>query len=171
MTHTDTNLPGKKTRYCRIILFVIFILIAIGAFWWLRDIRVERLIQKRQIEINRIVRNTIREDSKFELLMHDIILINVDSSQKKIIKDSILNTFANILSAKYLNNDSIKGSAKSVVPVFHFPTNADENGNYVLSEDQVQALKDHLDFLANQVDKAVEQTKAEISNDINRVNN
>ncbi|TAL69827.1 MAG: hypothetical protein EPN82_04180 [Bacteroidetes bacterium] len=48
---------------------------------------------------------------------------------------------------------------------------ADKNGNYSLNEKQLDEFKSHIAFLSRKVDDAINETKKEIGNDIQRINN
>jgi hypothetical protein len=102
--------------------------------------------------------------------MPDIVFINMDSAHKKQLNDSISKQIATVLTKKYLSNQNVNPSDINFQPFFVFPDSVDTKGNYTLTKTQLDELKNHIQFLTSQVDKAVTATKDEINKEIDRIN-
>ncbi len=153
----------------KIIINLLVIIAICSTFWYLRDCRVKSLIKSEKAEISEVIQNTIRDQVNLKLLLPQLVFINVDGDSKKRISDSVINQIAEVLSQKYTQKD-IKPSDLEITPYFLFPTKPDKLGRYTLTDEQLEQFKNHLNFLASQVDKSVLATKEEIDRDISRLN-
>ncbi len=129
-----------------------------------------RLKNRQQKEVSEIVSNIVQEQAKKDLLLPKIVFINTDSSAKEDINKQLTTQIVSILTTKYLADDKTNFQDINLKPYFVFPK-ADKQGNYILSETQLNELKNHIDFLAKQVDLEVNRTKEEVGRDIDRLNN
>lgn len=149
-----------------ITLLVVFVLVGI-VIWQHQAITLK--IDRQQEKVSEIVSNVVREQAKKDLLLPKIVFINVDSSAKKEIDKQLTEQIANILTTRYLADDTTKFQDINLKPFFVFPK-ANEQGNYVLSDVQLNELKNHIEFLAKQVDLEVDRAKEEVGKDIDRLN-
>lgn len=153
----------------KILINLLVVLVICSAFWFLRDCRVESLLIQEKAGVSEVIQNTIREQVKLDLLLPQIVFINVDSKAKKKISDSVISQIASVLSQKYYQGN-LKPTDLGITPYFILPNRPDRLGNYVLTEGQLEQFKNHLNFLATQVDKSVLATREEIDRDISRLN-
>ena len=171
MSTTDSNnisIPKKivwKIGYFSLIAFFIIL------FWFFRNIQVDKMISRQQQQISQTIINTVNEQAKLDLLMPDVVFINIgDSTHKKQLNDTLAKQIATVLTQKYIGNEKIDPSEIDLQPFFVFPDSSDNNGNYTLTKVQLEKLKNHIQFLTIQIDKAVIETKDEINREINMIN-
>ncbi len=158
------NFIFNGISYITFLCIVVFLICKLGNVW------IERVIISQQEQVSQTVITTINEQAKKNLLLPEIIFINTDTTSKKKLTESFKNEIASVLTKKYLTNEKVNPSEISFQPFFIFPESADSSGNYKLTKAQLEELKNHIVFLTNQVDKAVTQTKDEISKEIDRIN-
>lgn len=144
---------------------VVFALLGLVIWQW----RINALEDKQKKEVSEIVTNVIQEQAKKDLLLPKIVFINADSSAKKELNKELTIQIAKILTTKYLADDKTQSKDIDLKPFFVFPK-ADKQGNYVLTEPQLNELKNHIEFLAKQVDLEVDRAKEEVGKDIDRLN-
>jgi len=154
----------KKLGYIALFCFVVF------ATWKLGNIWIERVVNTQQEQVSQTIINTINEQANLNLLLPEIVFINIDTTAKKQLTDSLKSEIVSVLSKKYLSNEKVNLKETSLQPFYIFPETADSLGYYKLTKAQLVDLKNHIVFLTNQVDKAVEQTKDEINKEIARIN-
>ena len=145
---------------------VVFVLLAI-VVW---QCRLSVLNDRQQKEVSAVIHNVVQEQAKKNLLLPQIVFINADSSKKKELNEKLIEQVSSALTKKYLANDTTEFNDIELKPYFVLPTAKNKNGNYNLTEAQLNELSQHLDFLTKQVDLAVNSSKDEIANDINRLN-
>src|SRR5690606_18172055 len=127
------------------------------------------LKNRQQKEVTEIISNIVQEQAKKDLLLPKIVFINVDSTKKNELDKKLTEQIADILTTKYLADDKTKFKDIDLKPFFIFPK-ANKQGNYVLTETQLNELKNHIEFLAKQVDLEVDRAKEEVGKDIDRLN-
>jgi hypothetical protein len=145
---------------------VVFVLLAIVVWQY----RLSVLNDRQQKEVSAVIHNVVQEQAKKNLLLPQIVFINADSSKKKELNEKMIEQISSALTKKYLSNDTTKFSDIELKPYFVLPTTKNKNGSYNLTEAQLTELSQHIDFLTKQVDLAVNSSKDEIANDINRLN-
>lgn len=149
-----------------IILMIVFVLLA--CIVW--ESRVSVLNGRQQKEVSAVIHNVVQEQTKKNLLLPQIVFINADSSSKKELNEKLIEQISSVLTKKYLANNTTKFSDIELKSFFVLPKVKNKNGSYNLTESQLNELNQHLDFLTKQVDLAVNSSKDEIANDINRLN-
>lgn len=169
MSTSDNNFCKSKKLSLKIGCFFLIAFLII-LFWVFRNIQVDKMISRQRQQVSQTIINTVNEQAKLNLLMPDIVFINIDSTHKKQLNDSISKQIATVLTKKYIGNEKINPSEINFQPFFVFPDSADSKGNYTLTKVQLDELKNHIQFLTSQVDKAVATTKEEVANDIERLN-
>ncbi len=145
---------------------VVFVLLAIVVWQY----RLSVLNDRQQKEVSAVIHNVVQEQAKKKLLLPQIVFINADSSKKMELNEKLIEQISSTLTKKYLANDTTKFSDIELKPYFVLPTTKDKNDSYNFTEAQLTELSQHLDFLTKQVDLAVNSSKDEIANDINRLN-
>lgn len=145
-----------KVGYIALLCLVVF------AIWKLGNVWIERIVNTQQQQVSQTIINTVNQQAKKDLFIPDIVFINMDSVHKKQLNDSISKQIATVLTKKYLTNQKVNSSDVSFQPFFVFPDSADNKGNYTLTKTQLEELKNHIQFLTTQVDKAVAATKDEV---------
>lgn len=153
-------------------LFGYIALLAILCFavWKGGNIWIERVVNSENMQVSEAITKTINEKAKLDLFMPEMVFINIDSSQKKGLTDSIKKQIAVALAKRYTSNEKVNPGTLAFQPFFIFPDSADKQGNYKLTKAQLEELKNHIVFLASQVDKAVSETKSEVNKEIDRIN-
>lgn len=144
---------------------VIFALLGLVIWQW----RISVLEEKQKKEVSEIITNVIQEQAKKDLLLPKIVFINADSTSKKELDKKLTAQIVDILTTKYLTDDKTKFEDIDLKPFFVLPK-ADKQGNYILSEIQLNELKNHIEFLAKKVDLEVDKTKEEVGRNIDRLN-
>lgn len=145
---------------------VVFVLLGIVVWQY----RMGVLKDRQQKEVSEIIHNVVQEQARKNLLLPQIVFINADSSKKNELNEKLIDQISLVLTKKYLSDDTTKFQDLEINPFFVLPNKTDKKGNYILTEAQLNDLKNHLDFLTKQVDLAVSSSKEEIANDINRLN-
>jgi len=167
MDNNTISVSKKLTIRIGYFFLIVFLIIL---FWIFRNIQVEKMISTQQQQISETIIKTVNEQAKLDLMMPDIVFINLDSAHKMQLNDTISKQIAVVLSEKYLNIQKVNPSEINFQPYFVFPDTADSKRNYTLTKPQLEELKNHIQFLTSQVDKAVAATKEEVGKDIDRLN-
>lgn len=144
---------------------VVFAILGLVIWQW----KISALEDNQKKEVTEIISNVIEEQAKKDLLLPKIVFINVDSSAKKELDKELTTQIAKILTTKYLTDDKTQFKDIDLKPFFVFPK-ADKQGNHALTETQLNELKNHIEFLAKQVDLEVDRAKEEVGKDIDRLN-
>lgn len=155
------------SRHLKISIILVVFSVLIGIVIW--QCQINTLQNRQQKEASEIIANVIQEQSKKDLLLPKIVFINIDSSVKKEIDKKLTEQISHLLTTKYLNDDKTEFKDINLKPFFVLPK-TNKQGNYVLSEMQLNELKNHIDFLVKQVDIEVDRTKEEVGRDIDRLN-
>ncbi len=155
------------SRHLKISIILVVFSVLIGIVIW--QCQINTLQNRQQKEASEIIANVIQEQSKKDLLLPKIVFINIDSSVKKEIDKKLTEQISDLLTKKYLNDDKTEFKDINLKPFFVLPK-TNKQGNYVLSEMQLNELKNHIDFLVKQVDIEVDRTKEEVGRDIDRLN-
>lgn len=167
----DMTHKSKKTPvWLRLTGWLFLIIVLSVAFWMLRDVKVNRILEEKDSKISEVVLKSIKFHIENDIIIPETFIISFDTITKSEIKDSLVAYLKNVLLDKYIQTDSTVSSKIIPAPYFLFPTNKEKDGTYRLTEKQLSELKQNILFLTNQVDKAVRETKDEISESINRLN-
>ncbi|MDP3667162.1 MAG: hypothetical protein Q8R50_10825 [Sediminibacterium sp.] len=150
-----------------IIPMVVFIFLAFK-IW---NSRVSALKHEQEKNVSEIIHNVLNQQANRNLLLPQIVFINADSSMKKELNEKLIKQISETLTKKYLADDTSKFTDIELKPFFVLPNKPNKNGTYTLTEEQLNDLKGHLDFLTKQVDVEVDKAKEEIGRDIDRLNN
>lgn len=154
-------------RHLIVSITLVVICVLVGIVVW--QCQLNSLKNRQQKEVTEIISNIVQEQAKKDLLLPKIVFINVDSTKKNELDKKLTEQIADILTTKYLADDKTKFKDIDLKPFFIFPK-ANKQGNYVLTETQLNELKNHIEFLAKQVDLEVDRAKEEVGKDIDRLN-
>jgi type II secretory pathway pseudopilin PulG len=159
----------KNLTYRHLIISITLVIISVlvGIVVW--QYQINTLQNRQQKEVSEIIANVIQEQSKKDLLLPKIVFINIDSSIKKEIDKKLTAQISDLLTKKYLSDDKTEFKDINLKPFFVLPK-ANKQGDYVLSETQLNELKNHIEFLVKQVDIEIDRTKEEVGRDIDRLN-
>lgn len=157
-----------KYRYLKISIILVVVSVLLGLVVW--QYWLNSLQDKQHKEITDIINSTIKEQANKNMLLPQVVFINVDSASKKELNEKLVQQISEILTKKYLTNDTTKFSNIELRPFFVLPNKPNKNGSYTLTEAQLNELKSHLDFLTKQVDIEIDKAKEEIGRDIDRLN-
>jgi hypothetical protein len=157
-----------KYRYLKISIILMLVSALLGLVVW--QYWLNTLQDKQHKEITDIISSTVKEQANNNLLLPQIIFINADSSSKKELNDKLIEQISEILTKKYLTNDTSKFNDIELKPFFVLPNKPNKNGYYTLTETQLNELKAHIDFLTKQVDLEIDKAKEEVGRDIDRLN-
>ena len=127
---------------------VVFVLLGIVVWQY----RMGVLKDRQQKEVSEIIHNVVQEQARKNLLLPQIVFINADSSKKNELNEKLIDQISAVLTKKYLSDDSTKFQDLEINPFFVLPNKTDKKGNYILTETQLNDLKNHLDFLTKQVE-------------------
>jgi hypothetical protein len=145
---------------------IVFALLGVG-IW---EYNISKLREKQQNEVSNVIRNIVHTQVKKSLLLPKIVFINIDSSKGRELNKKISERISQVLTRQYLNDDTLQFKEIDIKPFFVLPNKSDKNGNYLLTESQLNDLKEHLDFLTRQIDAQVDKMKEEVNHDIDRLN-
>ena len=154
-------------RHLVISITLVIVFVLAGIVIW--QCQLNTLQNRQQKEVSEIITNVIQEQAKRDLLLPKIIFIEGNSPTKKELDKKLTVQIANLLTTKYLTNDKTKFKDIDLKPFFVLPK-ADKQKNYVLSETQLNELKNYIEFLVKQVDIEVDRAKEEVGKDIDRLN-
>lgn len=129
------------------------------------------LMQHQQKQVSEVVHNAIQDLADKDMLLPEIVFIQGnDTTGQNLIADTLKTQIATILSSKYLQEDTATFQDLDFHPYFVLPNKSDSLGNYLLTQNQLNDLKSHIDFLTKQVDVEADKVKQEIGRDIDRLN-
>jgi len=131
---------------------------------------INSLLSEQQKEVTEIIKTTIEHEAQKGKLLPELVFINADSTRKQELTDSLLSQITTILTEKYLHDRKLSVDDISLKSFFVLPNKPDNFGNYILTENQLNGLKAHIDFLTKQIEKEVDRTKEEVGRDIDRLN-
>lgn len=159
----------KNLTYRHLIISITLVVVSVlvGIVIW--QCQINTLQNRQQKEVSEIIANVIQEQSKKDLLLPKIVFINIDSSVKEELDKKLTEKISDLLTKKYLNDDNTEFKDINLKPYFVLPK-TNKQGSYVLSETQLNDLKNHIEFLVKQVDLEVDRTKEEVGRDIDRLN-
>lgn len=170
MSITPEKKPSPWQPYLSIFGCAALGIAVILGIWKGGNIWIERVVNSENMQVSEAVTQEINKSARLDLFMPELVFVNIDSSQKRGLTDSIKKQIATVLVKRYTDSSRVNPSAVSFQPFFVFPDTPDKNGNYNLTKHQLEELKNHIAFLTSQVDKAVSETKAEINKEIDRIN-
>src|ERR1051326_11863 len=130
--------------YLKITIVPMIVLISLGLFVW--QFNINRLNEKEQLNVSTVIRNSVREEVQKRLILPQIVFINTDSSQKKKLNEKLVEQITQVLTKKYLLNDTVKFKDLDIKPFFVYPKKSDKEVNYTLTESQLDELRSHIDF-------------------------
>ena len=151
-----------------LILIIATFVTIIGLIIWQWNIKNIYSTQKQ--EISQIINSAVQKHSKDGLLLPDIILIETDSLNRDKLSDSLIVEIKNYMRERFLNNNKLVLEDLDLKPFYILPDEPNDEGNFLLTQLQLQELKSHIDFLTKQVSLEVSNTKAEVGKDIDRLN-
>ena len=137
---------------------------------WIWKYNIDALQLEQQKEVTDIIKTTIEHEAQKGELMPELVFINADSSRKQELTDSLISQITNVLTEKYLHNRELSVDDIALKPFFILPNKPDSSGNYILTENQLDELKAHIDFFTKRVEIEVDRTKEEVGRDIDRLN-
>ncbi|HMW38037.1 MAG: hypothetical protein K1X68_09400 [Saprospiraceae bacterium] len=154
--------------YLKVTILPMVVFVLLGIVVW--QCNTSALKDRQQKEVSQIIHNVLHEQSKREMMLPQMVFLNTDSSNQKELNEKLIEQITTILTQKYLSNDTTKFSDIELKPFYVLPSKPNKNGSYTLTENQLNELKGHLDFLTKQVDVEVDKAKEEIGRDIDRLN-
>jgi len=170
MSTTENAKISISKKLATQIGYFLLITVLIILFWVLRDKKVDRMISEQQIQVSQTIINTINEQAKLDLFKPDLVLIGMDSTHRKQLNDSLYKRLSVVLAQKYLGNSKVNPDDLNFQPFYVLSDSVDKNCNYSLTKKQLEELKNHIQFLTSQIDKAVTSVKEEVGKDIDRLN-
>ncbi len=155
-------------RHLTIAITLVVVFVLAGIVIW--KYRLSSLRNKQQKEISEIIHSVVQEQADKNLLLPQIVFIGVDSTGKEGLNKAMVDNISDLLVKKYTSDDTAKFNDIELKPFFVFPNKPNKQGNYTLTEVQLNELKGHLEFLTKQVDIEVDKAKEEVGRDIDRLN-
>ncbi|MBX2960740.1 MAG: hypothetical protein KF732_12385 [Flavobacteriales bacterium] len=141
---------------------------ALGLVIWQWNI--QKVYDNQKIEVTQIIDSKIDEEANKGMLLPKVVFINVDSSNQKQLSDSLLIEIKTFLTDKFVYDKNVSYKDLEIKPYYILPNKPNKNGQYLLTEEQLQELREHIDFLTKQVSIEVDRTKEEVGRDIDRLN-
>jgi len=160
---------NKSLTFRHLIVFIALVIIFVLAGIVIWQCQLNTLKNNQQKEVSEIISNIVQEQAKKDLLLPKIVFINTDNSTKKELDKKLTEKIVTILTKKYLADDKTKFQDIELKPFFVFPK-SNKQGNYALSEAQLNELKNHIEFLVKQTDLEVDRAKEEVAKDIDHLN-
>lgn len=155
------------TKTIEVILIILFAC-AFAALVWRQNIKELQLEQQK--EVTDVIRTTIEHVSQKGNLLPELVFINVDSTEKQGLRDSLMSQITTVLTNKYIDEGNLVVDDLSLKPFFVLPNSPDSSGNYILTDNQINELKSHIYYLTKQVETEVDRAKIEVGRDIDRLN-
>jgi hypothetical protein len=161
----------KTKNILKISIGIIVLLIILGSsivYMHHAFFKQNQLIQKRVESIVSTDFN-IHSAKPFFLIPHKI-----DSTGNYVLTQSEIDSIENYISKYYLKSyhayyDSVI-ACKEFSPFLITPNKKDKSGNIILSPKDAENIQSYINYLTKQVNSAIEQSKIEIDNDIDRLN-
>jgi myosin heavy subunit len=166
----DTKNDISSQRIFPLWVWVLAALFIMTAFWVLRNLQVERMIKKQNHSVSEIIIENLKYHAENNLFLPEAYKLTLDSVTLKQLNDSIFTNLQSLLTKKLIADGSIQDQTYNLKPYYILPKKMDEYGNYVLTEHQMEELRQNILYLSQQVEKAVFETKREIGHDIERLN-
>lgn len=159
----------KNLTYRHLIVSITLVIVCVltGIVVW--QCQLNTLQNRQKKEVSEIISNVIKEQTRKDLLLPKIIVINTDSLTNKELDEKLTTKITDLLTTKYLADDKTQFKDIDLKSFFVLPK-ADKQGNYILSETQLNELNNHIEFLTKQVDLEVDRAKEEVGRDIDRLN-
>jgi len=172
---------NNKTLNIGIIVIAIFVIVLI--FHW-KSNYVRNEIVKHDTEIEKVIGQLVRDNIQNDYPSLVIPNILNDTILVKSIKNDTLITISKLygdnlieLESKltdyfisYYNQQDSIHKANSKIPFIIYPNKRNDNGDIIIQPKDIENIKHHIDFLENEVDKAVLDVKEELRKDIDRLN-
>lgn len=108
----------------------------------------------------------LKQESKAHPLLPDVLVINVSAKDQKQISDSIRKDVSKFMIERY----TIKSDDTSQLEIHPYVSFLEKSTNKPITSDQVAELKNHIQFLISNCDKAVEDSKRNIDTEISKIN-
>lgn len=165
-------MSNSKSTYLYFFKIATIPIAVVGGIWLLAYYIYSQtdLMQEQQKQVSEVVHNTIQELANKDLLLPDIVFIQGDSAGQVALTDTLIFQISTALTRKYLKSDTTSFQDIDFHPYFVLPNKSDSVGNYILTQSQLNDLKNHLDFLTKQVDVEADKIKQEVGRDIDRLN-
>lgn len=166
--HSEQTIYSSRwyNHWITYLLIILILIIGIIGIY-----RINYLMNKRQIEVDKTVRQILYEQSQSGLLFPNVVLVNskgtIDTSFNNIIKSQL----ANFLIEKYLSNKKNPNQVFDIQPYLNLDEKKTVDSVAPLSRTDIEQIKKHIEFLASTVDKAVDITKHEVDIEIADLNN
>lgn len=157
----------KMCTNCKFFLYAIISItfgVSIIIFAWKYNIEKIQCIHKDELYKN-VQENITRHINDHLFENNTILLLNNDSI---VINNKVLSKLKNYLSTKYLNRDTI--AYDSTIQLFELHEFKNQNGQYVLSEKQLNSLKYYIQYIEKKIEQSIELNRTELDRDINRLN-
>ncbi|MDB4902572.1 MAG: hypothetical protein JWQ63_1853 [Mucilaginibacter sp.] len=157
------HIPSKLIK-------IIVITVLIILLYFLRNWQIENMITNEEKQTSRVILDIVNDQAKSGLLLPKIVILSKDILIKNKLNDSISQQISAFLITKYLKKESVDPDKIDYTPFFIYPDSTVSRGNYAITKEQLEELKNHIAFLTIQVDKAVQESKTEISRETGRIN-
>ena len=159
----DKEMPFYKRLWFGVTLIAFFLIIATIIIGY---IVVNRYDKERDEITTNTISEILKEESKAHPLLSDILVVNISVEDKQQISDSIKKEVFKYLIDKYTKR-SIDISLIEIHPYASF---LEKKDNKLITGEQVEELKKHIQFLVNNCDRAVEDSKRNIDTEISKIN-
>jgi hypothetical protein len=161
---SDINMPIYKKQWFWIVVLAFLLIVTTIIIGY-------TLVNSYEKEREKSARATIckilTDKSRMNSFMPDVLVINVNDSDKKLVFDSISKRVSDHLLEKYTNGNDDDDSKINFYPYVSFLEKASSKP---INQGQIDELKKYISFLVSNVDKAVEESRRNIDTEISKVN-
>lgn len=127
---------------------------------------VNRYDKERDEATTKTISEILKQESKAHSLLPDVLIINVSSKERQLISDSIRMEVSKFLVDRYTRKN-IDTSQVEIRPYVSF---LEKDNNKAITVEQIAELKKHIEFLVENCNKAVEDSKRNIDTEISKIN-
>lgn len=159
----DNEMPFYKRLWFGVglIAFSLIIIVVIIGY-----VVVNNYEKERDKATTKTISQILSQESKIHPLLPDVLVINVPANDKKQISDLVKNEVKKYLINRYTKSN-IDTSQFEMYPYVSF---LEKTSNNPITGEQVEELKKHIQFLVNNCDRAVEDSKRNIDTEISKIN-
>lgn len=157
------EIPFYKRLWFGVGLIAIFLILTTIIIGY---IVVNRYEKDRDEATTKTISEILKEKSKANPLLPDVLVINVSAKDQQQISDSIRKEVSKFLIERYTK----KGDETSRVEIHPYVSFLEKSNNRPITSEQVAELKKHIEFLVSSCDKAVEDSKRNIDTEISKIN-
>jgi Na+-transporting methylmalonyl-CoA/oxaloacetate decarboxylase gamma subunit len=157
------EIPFYKRLWFGVVLIAIFLILTTIYIGYKV---VNRYEKERDEATTKTISEILKQESKAHPLLPDVLVINVSAKDQQLISDSIRKEVSKFLIDRYTQ----KSDDTSQADIHPYVSFLEKNNNKPITAEQVAELKKHIEFLVENCNKAVEDSKRNIDTEISKIN-